>query len=313
MSISISLDQRVRQELKLSQVIECANLISVPDEVFHIVAEAISYNPSSIETVLQNQKGRVPANSFNKVQTIYPSLIPSTGGGNVKRAGLIISPDLRAIEQCLGDYQTTITPDVTYVGKKNQKPEMVFSDHLKGSMNLMLLQIDSSVYPETSKLLYQLRKFDEWKRGKLREAYGILGEVQREFFENFDHSRYNVCSQEDLAKDLNLSAGTVSRILSNRHVEARNLNGDQKFLCAKDLLATGDKIRKYSVFPMLNDILKQEFERKGAYSDAEISERVSTLKRRTISKHLRKLGIPTLSKRKKAYGSGSVEQPYKVA
>lgn len=313
MSISISLSQKIRQELKLSQVITCANLMSVPDEVFSIVAGAISYNPRSIETVLQKQKMEAaPVNvSGDKVQTIFSSLVHSTGGGNGK--GLIISPDLRAIEKCLGDHQTSVTPDVTYIARKNQKPEMVLSDHLKGSMGIMLLQIDSSIYPETAKLLSQLRRFDEWKRGKLREAYGKLGEVQREFLEDFNPSKYNLFDQEDLTEYLGLSRGTVSRILANRHVEARNLSGDQKFFSAKDLLVTQAGIKKYSAFPTLNDILREEFERKRAYSDEQISERVRGLARRTISKHLRNLGIPTLYERNEAYKSSSVEQPYKVA
>ena len=314
MQIQLSLEQRIKQELKLAQIVSLSKLISVPDEVLNVVVGAISYNPDSVESLLKNQKGEnTPDNySDNKVQSIYSSLTPSKGdSGSIKKGGLIIYPDLRILEKSPGNYQTRVTPDVTYIGRKDDKPEIVFSDHIKGSISLTL-EVDPSIYPETSKLLSQLKKFDEWKRSTLRKTYVILGDEQREFLEELDTSRFNLFNQERLANELNLSQSTVSRVLCNRWVEARNVRGEQKFLYAKDLCVTQDDINRYTILPRLNQIFMEEFKRKKAFSDWEISRRVPNIARRTINKYRSRAGIPNTSKRNDLYKSSCIEEPYVI-
>ncbi|MFH1210435.1 MAG: hypothetical protein V1645_00820 [archaeon] len=311
MKIALQLSQGLRQEIKLSQVIEFNNLMAVPDNVLNVVTGAITYNPDTIETALQNFKREQPrGDSSTKVQNIYGALASPKGDDKFRRGGMIIGPDLRTLEECLGTYPAIITPDVTYIGRKDERPEVVFSDHLKDSI-MLLLQIDQTKYPETSKLLARLKSFDTWKRGKLREAYVILGGEQREFIATLDPFRYNLFRQDQLADKMELSTSTISRILSNRWVEARNTEGIEKFLYAKDLFATRDDLNRYTALPTLNKILEEEFERKAAFSDREISERVSRLARRTVTKYREESKIPNFSERNRMYKTSDVTEPFK--
>ena len=309
----MTLSQNLKQELRLTQIIEFSNLMAVPDEVLNAVVGAVSYNPEIVESTLQRKKEESHSFVHNseKVRTLYSSLTPSKGDSDSRKSGLIGSPDLKDLKDCLGQYQTAITSDVTYIGRRNEKPELVFSDHLKGSMNLSLFQLDASKYPETSKLLYQLKNFDEWKRKTLKNAYVIIGGTQREFLEDFDKTRYNILNQKNLAEKINVSEGAVSRILSNRWVEARNIAGDQQFLYAKDLLATKNDLKKYNALPILNEILAEEFKNREAYSDRIIAERVPNLARRTIVKYRQSSGIPAYSERNKVYRAEEIEEPFK--
>lgn len=311
MKIALQLSQGLKQEIKLSQVIEFNNLMAVPDNVLNVVTGAITYNPDTIETVLQNVKKEQPkGDSGIKVQNIYASLNPSKGDERFRRGGMIIAPDLRTLEGSLGTYPAIITPDVTYIGRKDEKPEVVFSDHLKDSI-MLLLQVDQSKYPETSKLLARLKSFDSWKRSKLRDAYVIIGGTQREFISTFDSLRYNLLTQDKLADEMDLSTSTVSRILSNRWVEARNTEGVEKFLYVKDLFATKDDLNRYTALPTLNRMLEEEFESKIAFSDREISERVPHVARRTVTKYREGSKIPNFSERNKIYRLGEIAEPFR--
>tara|TARA_Y100000034_G_C6889645_1_gene409060 strand:- start:1410 stop:2363 length:954 start_codon:yes stop_codon:yes gene_type:complete len=316
MEMQLELKQGIN--LRLMQVIELSNLISIPDEVLNVVTGAISYNPDNIETILQNRrKDQVKReDGSTKTQIIYSSLMPSKGDENIKRSssnGLIISPDISTLEGCLENYKTNITPDMTYIGRKNKRPEIVFSDHLKGSIPVMAIQqLDTSKYPETSKLLSQLKKFDEWKRSTLRDAYVIIGGVQREFLEEFDTAKFNMLDQQKIANKLDIHLSTISRILANRWVEARNIHGNQKFMYAKDFLITNDSFKRYSLLPSLNNVFIEEFEKGTAYSDIKISEKVPNLARRTIAKYREMDDIPISRERNEIYKEGSRTEPFKL-
>lgn len=308
--------QELRQQMSLTQVIEFSNLLAIPDEVLSTVALGISYNPASVEAVLRQRReqGTVKPDTSGKVQSLYAHLTnPQRDADAVKELqGVIFSPEVGSLENCLGKYSVVITPDVTYVGRKDAKPEMVLSDHLKGSLNLQLAQLEEAQYPETSRLLARLQHFDEWKRRTLRSAYVIIGEVQREFLEDLDNTRYHIFKAENLAEKLQLHESTVSRLLSNRWVEARSVVGDQKVLYAKDMLVTNDGLKKYLALKPLNNLLLEEFERKKAYSDRELTEKVRGLARRTIAKYRLEAGVPGTCQRNEAYKSAERTEPYKL-
>ncbi len=319
--MTLELRQNLRQtlEIRLGQVIQLANLMTYPDEVLSTVAGAITYSPEAVESVLsaikdkERPKDKKDDGIERKVQTIYTAIIPSKGDSEkLATYGLIGYPDLRAIKDKIPDYQTTLTPDVTYIGRKKDKPEMVLSDHLRGSMRLGLLQLDPAKFPETSRLAAQLRHFDEWKRKKLIEAYVIIGDSKREFLEEFDYGTCGVFRQEDLAEKMELSESTVSRLVTNRWVEARDVKGEQRFMYVKDLFTTSDDLIRYTSIPELNKVLRLEFESGKSYSDGKIAEMVKKLARRTITKIRMESDIPTATERAKAYKSGSLQEPYKI-
>jgi DNA-directed RNA polymerase specialized sigma54-like protein len=312
MEMRMSLTPKLEQRLSLAQTIDFARLMSVPDEVIATVEGVISLNPEVVENVLRNRRTYSTDNA-NKVQVIYSEFIPTEAGAKRNTSsGLIISPDISALKDSLGSYDVNVTPDVTYIGRQNEKPEVVFSDHLKGAIGLRLIQVESSEFPETARLLAQLRRFDEWRRSTLRKSYLILGEEQREFFEGFDPMKYNPFNQEDLARRLEISGGTVSRIFNNRWVEARNLEGIQRFLYAKDFFVSRYDLKRYASVPRLNEILRQEFETGQAFSDDKIAELEGRIARRTVTKYRRGSKIPDSSDRTKLYRSGEIKEPYQI-
>lgn len=312
-----SLENRVSLRQELSLKIEFSKMMAVPDEVMATVLGAIAYNPQNVESTLQERKkaglSNLAANDpAQKVQSVYSSILPS--GGNPpkpkgSKRGMILAPNLESLEPLVTNYSVEVTPDVTYIARKSNKPEIVFSDHLVGVLSLQLA-IDSEVYPETAKLFRVLQHYDSWKRGELRRIYPILGDERREFFEEFNFRRLTRYVSSDLARSIGLSETTISRILSNRWVEARDLSGNKMYLYAKDLFITRDDLFRFISLDEINRILQKEFQEKKAYSDSEIAQQLHGAKRRTISKYRELYQIPTTTVRQRDYDSGTRAEPY---
>lgn len=312
--------QLLQQSMQLSQRIELCKLMEVPDEVLNTIFGAVCLNPDSIEAKLTEIKNRGDSNPdgfgsdiSNKVQNLYASLTPSKGDADaVKHGGMIMSPDLSALESCFERYPSNATPDVTYIGRKGNKPEIVFSDHIKGYMGLKMLNLDSEKYPRASKLIAKLKRFDEWKRATLIDSYVLIGGAQREFFEDLDKTRLQSFMTSNLTKALGYHHSTIGRLLCNRWAELRNLKGEQKFIYTKDLLVTEDEMKKYNALPVLNKILAEEFKRGKAFSDRQIIEKIPFLARRTIAKYRQFLGIPGTPERNRGYRTGERTEAYQV-
>jgi DNA-directed RNA polymerase specialized sigma54-like protein len=307
MGVQISVQQS--QKVIVTQAIELSNLMSIPDQVLSAVYESALSNPESMEAALVNTKANKPGieNASAKIMAVYPvigSQAPSAG------KGIIISPDIKTLEnQVQENIHADIKPDVIYTGRESQKPELEFSNHLSGSLTIKY-ELDKKRYPQTSRLLAAIRRFNEWKKRTLRDAYVIIGDVQREYFEGFDYTKCNILTQQNLAERLNIDDSIVSRILSNRWVMATNISRHQKRLETKSLIITHDDLRKYSILPMLNDLLEEEFNMKKAYSDYEISKRIPYLARRTLTKYRNGAEIPVHSIRHDAYRTGERNKPY---
>lgn len=308
--MELQLLPKLRQEIRLAQVIDFANLINVPDEVLETIIGAISFKPESIEAILQGKRTIKEKDTSHDVQSLYNSLIPPENGVREMGSGLIISPNLKVLETCLEQYQTAITPDATYIGRRGEKPEIVFSDHLKGSMGLRVIQVDGFRYPETAKLIAKLKKFDEWKKRTLRDEYTFIGEVQREFFEDLDRTKLHIFGAKDLAEKLGFAECTIYRTLSNRWVEARSATGEQRLIHSDNLLVTPNELRRYLAIPRLNELLIEEFKKGKACSDQELAGRISAVARRTVTKYRQEAKIPNSDGRNDSYQIG--KGPYQI-
>ena len=310
--LRLAQELKVSQQLKLSQQIQLAGLLNTPDEVLNMIFGVLVFNPDKVEEKLQErnkEKGKYSDDCVGKIQTLYNSLYPSKGDKDAH--GLIMQPDIRGFENFIQGKSITITPDVTYIGRKNNKPEIVYSDHLKGGMFLQLLQVDPNKYPETSKLITNIRNFDAWRREKLIDSYKILGDEQREYFEDFNPSKYNIFTQTDLAEELNLHSSTISRLLSNRWYEARNLEGEQKVAYVKDLCKTRKTMLGLSQISDFNKIFDGEFEHGYALSDSDIASGLN-IARRTVAKYRAENKIPDKKGRKRIYQEKLLEESYRV-
>jgi len=300
--------------LRLAQVIDFAHLIKFPDEALDFVVTKISENPDNIELRLKELKEKREARFVDdKVKALFPSLVPPPDDPNRKsNSGLVISPDMTILSENLGQQKVQITSDVVYLGRKNLKPEIVYSDHLNGAMRMSLVQLNSSQYPETARLVDHLRRFDEWKRKTLRNIYLTIGDEQREYFEELDKTRFHIFKQQDLAEKIDISWSTVSRLIANRYAESRGINGNLEILATKDLCITADKLLRYSVTPLINAVFEKEFSERMAYSDQEINGMVPNVARRTIAKYRFEAGIPSHGDRVRSYRTGEKTEPFKI-
>jgi len=285
------------------------NFMKVPDEVLSMISNLVVANPERVERLLEglkSEKGVSQYDSDKKIQSIYSSFTNFSENASGK-GGIIIEPDFRGLESIINQTGVVVTPDVTYIGREKQKPELVFSDHLRGATGLYLLQVNSSDFPETAKLFSQVKRFDSWKRKKLTEVYAILGREQREYFEKFNPLTFNLFNDSCLAKEMGLSPSTIYRILCNRWIEARNIEGEQKVMFAKDLLKTETDITKYHNLSKLNKLLLEEYQNEKGYSDQEMARRIPSIARRTITKYRLESGFPVGSSRRREYFKGRDE------
>ena len=308
MGLRLSQNLRLEQSMNLSQRIGIANLIKLPDSAL-VVENAIGHAPDKVEDTLVHAKSSLDEGVDAKVRTLCGSFGSSGSKGEGK--GMIISPDVRSIEDVIGDHDVKILPDVIFRGRENNKPEIVFSDYLRGTIELKLKMVDRSKHPETAKLLSQLARFRDWRNEKLRLAYTNIGEEHREYFEHFDCSKINIFTYERLASKLEIHECTVYRLLENRLVEARDVSGDVLVLTAKSLLPTKVDVLRLQAMNTLNEVLASEFREGITYSDQQFSDQVKGLARRTIAKYRDECGIPGKNDRQAAYKCGDLVVPYK--
>ena len=303
----------VRQSLSLSQIMRTVSFMSLPDEALSLIAERVSADPDNMEGRLTSIKKQVIGRDVVKgdVACLYDSLKGPSGDSTKSRNGMIGAPDLTGLEADLGDAKVEIKPDVIYTGVKNNKPKFVFSSYLKGENPFLGFELDQSKHPNAYYLCIQLRRFDNWKKGVLRNAYVAIGEAQREFFEDLDYTRVRIFSQDNLADRLDLSNSTISRVFANRCIEAKNADGSKKeIINTKDLLITAHDLQKCLALPYLNQALEEEFKIGEAYSDFELLRKVRGIARRTITKYRTHSKIPNSAERTRIYSEKERQEPY---
>lgn len=298
-------------KLKQSQMTTLSNLIALPEQALDSFVDAVSQNPGEVETVLNEQlKNKHHVYNDEKVRVIFS--LRNAKDPHQRTSGLIQAPDLHGLEDSVakaiqnGDPQ----PDVCYTGRENQKPEISFADYFHRSMRLAVLQIDRDRYKRSARLLDTIRKFDSWKMRLLRDAYMAFGDTHREFFECFDPTKLRIINQSDLGARLGVCESIASKIVSNRYVEAVNIQGERIYFATKALCVTRDEMKRYAVLERLNGILEQELKAGRALSDHKMAERLEMVAQRTVAKYRIDGEIPPAYKRNEKYRAGTMNVPY---
>lgn len=305
--------QRVRLDVKptLSQMIVQSNLIALPEQAFDSFVDAILQEPGEVERVLTEQgKNQHPVYNDEKVKVIFA--LRNAKGDYQRTSGLISIPDLQGLESSVAKAieGCDLQPDICYTGRENQKPEISFAEYFYRPMRLAILHIDRDKYKRTAGLFDAIRKFDDWRMGLLRDAYMAFGDAHREFFECFDPTKLRIIDQSDLGAQLGVSSSIVSKIVSNRYVEAVNLDGEKRHFATKVLCVTRDEMKRYAVLDKLNGVLEEEFKAGRALSDFEIAERLGIVARRTVAQYRTDGGIPSAYERNEKYRTGTMNGPY---
>ncbi len=134
-----------------------------------------------------------------------------------------------------------------------------------------------------------------------RVAYHILQVQQRHIEEEKPY--IEVLTMQDLSKALNLNVSTISRAISNKHIQINNKVVPLKSLISNGFNSTnGDQTSKTYVKALLRKIVESE-DKSSPLGDAEIEKELSqqgiNIKRRTIAKYRESMKIlPTYLRKK---------------
>jgi hypothetical protein len=202
-------------------------------------------------------------------------------------------------------------PDVLYVGNPHGGPEITFSERILIPSCLACAGIDAGAYPVVARYLRRIQKYSAWKRRLLIEGYRIIGEEQARFLRDLNPRNYNSLRQADLAEHLGVHQTTVSRVFSNRLVEAQAVNGSRAIIPASNLFITRDEFLRIIVTPLLNNILRIEYATGRALSDESLALKAGIIARRTEAKYREESLIPGCWGRNRAYKAGTCERPYR--
>ena len=297
--LSIGLEQR----LGLQQIMLTSQVLSMPIGALDILLVALVSNPQHAEEIIRESRREKSDGRNHGLKSLYGGLV--TEGGSQKKdfGGTITTFNPENMARLFGkESEILIVPDVTYVGKENNKPEMEFSSHLSPKPEMSFLTIPSQ-FKDTASLYTKLCKEREWIGKTLREMYAQLGERQREFLYSLKFVDMNIFDEKDVAKELNLSPSFVSRLRESRLVR---IGAGGNVVEVKMLMPTQDKIYRYQIHEKINLALEEEVKNSSALIDSQIAGRIKS-RRRTIAKYRTLAHISVGTERQTAYRNGRKE------
>ena len=194
-----------------------------------------------------------------------------------------------------------IQPDLEVIPDNNQNLNVQFKQD-----NFPLISLDEDLEKlvknkknNASKELKEKMGEAKWlirainKRNETVQNVGtLICRIQADFLSN-KSAELNPISNIDLAKELNISASTVSRILRSKYIQTPKGAVSMKSLLASSV----SKTRKVTSLQLMEEIQKiVEGERK-KLSDQKIADLLNkrgfNLARRTISKYRKKINLPS--------------------
>lgn len=306
LSYSLAPVQQLTLRLKqsLSQMILTQQILSSHPLALDSIIGFIENNPQECERKLldKNYSGNA-SDIFGKINSMFGDFIESDdriGSSNEEQnSGFAISFPLKEFSGFIKkDKVVKPISDVNYTGRKNEKPEVKFANHLTQAPKLELKQLDK--FPESKKLYKLLFQERQWINSTLREFYVSLGNSQRQFIYSLNPVQLQVYQLRDSAKELGVHHATVSRLRKGRYVSITSQSGDKQICSVCSLMPNVDNYKKILFANRLNEILQNEAENKRAKSDDYLAVH-SGIARRTVTKYRAEAGIPNLRGREIAY------------
>ncbi len=194
-----------------------------------------------------------------------------------------------------------IQPDLEVIPDNNQNLNVQFKQD-----NFPLISLDEDLEKlvknkknNASKELKEKMGEAKWlirainKRNETVQNVGtLICRIQADFLSN-KSAELNPISNIDLAKELNISASTVSRILRSKYIQT-----PKGALSMKSLLASSvSKTRKVTPMQLMEEIQKIVEGERNKLSDQKIADLLNkrgfNLARRTISKYRKKINLPS--------------------
>tara|TARA_B100000530_G_scaffold228600_1_gene147497 strand:- start:1440 stop:2705 length:1266 start_codon:yes stop_codon:yes gene_type:complete len=214
---------------------------------------------------------------------------------------------LRKIKQCdlspgLGFESThIIQPDLEVIPDNNQNLNIQFKqdDFPVISLDEDLEKLVKNKQNKASKELKEKMGEAKWlirainKRNETVQNVGtLICKIQADFLSN-KSAELKPLSNIELAKELKISASTVSRILRSKYIQTPKGAVSMKSLLASSV----SKTRKVTPMQLMEEIQKIVEEERKKLSDQKISDLLNkrgfNLARRTISKYRKKINLPS--------------------
>lgn len=179
-------------------------------------------------------------------------------------------------------------------------PKVKFNEELYNNIKSRIFELTKeekeffkNKVKDAKDLIYLISEREE----KILKVANFVIEKQKNFFLNDGY--LESLTLKEIAKELNLSISTVSRILNEKYIETPKGVFPLKFFLGKEKLKKGVFGTKIKM--MIKELIENENKEK-PYSDSEIAiilnEKGIFIKRRTVAKYREELNIPPKNKRK---------------
>jgi len=218
----------------------------------------------------------------------------------------VVASALKRIKQCdLSpglEFESAhiIQPDLEIIPDNNQNLNVRFrkDDFPLISLDKDLEQLVKNKKNKANKELKEKMSEAKWlirainKRNETVQNVGMLiCKIQADFLSN-KSTKLKPVSNIDLARELRISASTVSRILRSKYIQTPKGAVSMKSLLASSV----SKTRKVTPMQLMEEIQKIIEEERKKLSDQKISDLLNkrgfNLARRTISKYRKKINLP---------------------
>lgn len=305
---SPSLEQRIdlRQTISLYQLLQTQQLLAIHPTALDLVLNSIQLDPKGTEKKLKKLGQEYDASQ--KVQALFGEFMEgkrkTNTGYDSEAGGVAITFPMSGLSTLIKkEVMVQYTPDVTYIGKPKEKPEIRYATHLVDAPRMELKLLDE--FPESKKLYKILSKEREWITKTLREFYFNLGNFQREFVFTQDAQKLNIYGIKECSKELAVHTSTVSRLRRGRYISIIDSQEKQRIYPVAALMPNKVEYEKIHFASQLNYLLEEEAKEQKGQSDDWLAVH-SGLARRTVTKYRTDANIPNSKGRSQVYRDNPV-------
>lgn len=258
MVLSLQPTLAVRQQLNLTLQQINTYLLSLPLDSLDALVNAVEERPEEAERLVA-ERGIARA-----VPSLYGGLAAASEGA--AGGGIVTDMRLDTLSPLL-PRNPQPKPEVLYIGRENDKPEICFSDVFSIKREQRQEAIPSSLR-KASYLHTILVSRRDWIARKLGELYRELGDAQREFIFTGRYADMTVFDLHRAGFRLQVSKSTISRLRKDRHVGIQI--GQTYLVPAAALMPTAENVEMYGRLNLLNQALVAEQKNRKAYGYDEI-------------------------------------------
>lgn len=287
-------------------MLQTQELLSLHPTAIDSLIYAIQLDPKKADKELKELKA--DKEPQGRIRAIL-GYINAPGTATSEGKGIVLSPRMGNLADIVKrEANIVYTPDVTFTGRKNEKPAIEYAPHLVSKPELKLLEIKE--FPDAEKLYKLLIREREWITGTLRDFYVEFGNEQREFLYSGNSVDVHVFDITQASRKMNLSPSTMSRLRKGRYVAVKSETHEQeRIYSVSDLMPNDNDYFRILTIDRINKIFNEEGNTLSGLTDDEIASKMSA-SRRTVTKYRTESQIPNSRERTQVYMSNQLSRYY---